>query len=62
MRHPRYELLTATADAEGKAGDVLWNFEKVLVDPAGQVVVRFRPQVTPDAPELVAAVEQALPR
>jgi glutathione peroxidase len=60
-RHPLYDLLTSTADAEGKAGDVLWNFEKFLVAPSGEVVARFRPQVTPEAPELVAAVEQALP-
>ncbi len=61
-RHPLYTLLTGTADAEGKAGDVLWNFEKFLVDPSGDVVARFRPQVTPEAPELIAAVEQVLPR
>jgi glutathione peroxidase len=60
-RHPLYEQLAAAADAEGKAGDVLWNFEKFLVSPAGEVVGRFRPQTTPDAPELVAAVEQVLP-
>jgi glutathione peroxidase len=29
-RHPLYEELTATPDAEGKAGDVQWNFEKFL--------------------------------
>ena len=61
-RHPLYDVLTDTADADGKAGDVTWNFEKFLVDPSGQVVARFRPQVTPDAPELIAAVEQVLPR
>lgn len=60
-RHPLYRELVATPDASGEAGDVLWNFEKFLVDPAGTVVNRFRPQVTPEAPELVAAVEQALP-
>lgn len=61
-RHPLYDVLTGTADADGKAGDVTWNFEKFLIDPSGQVVARFRPQVTPDAPELIAAVEQVLPR
>jgi glutathione peroxidase len=61
QRHPLYELLTATADADGNAGDVTWNFEKFLVDPAGTVVNRFRPGTTPEAPELLGAVEQTLP-
>jgi glutathione peroxidase len=60
-RHPLYRELVTTPDANGEAGDVLWNFEKFLVDPAGTVVNRFRPQTTPEAPELIAAVEQALP-
>src|SRR6204780_4831154 len=33
-RHPLYDLLTATPDAEGQAGDIQWNFEKFLVSPA----------------------------
>ncbi len=61
-RHPLYQELVTTPDAKGEAGDIQWNFEKFLVDPAGTVVGRFRPQTVPDAPELVAAVEQTLPR
>jgi glutathione peroxidase len=60
-RHPLYTELTAAADDTGQAGDITWNFEKFLVDPAGAVVRRFRPLVTPDAPELVAAIEASLP-
>ena len=60
-RHPLYEQLTQTTDADGKAGDIQWNFEKFLVSPEGEVVARFRPLVEPAAPELVSAVEQALP-
>ena len=60
-RHPLYEELTAKTDAEGKAGDIQWNFEKFLVSPEGEVVARFRPLTEPAAPELVSAVEQALP-
>ena len=58
-RHPLYEQLTATPDAEGDAGDVQWNFEKFLVARDG-TVTRFRPLVTPDDPALVAAIEDAL--
>jgi glutathione peroxidase len=61
-RHPLYAELTGTPDATGQAGDITWNFEKFLVAPSGTVVARFRPQVTPDAPELVAAVEANLPQ
>ncbi|GAC1587382.1 MAG: glutathione peroxidase [Acidimicrobiales bacterium] len=60
-RHPIYAELTAAQDAEGKAGDIQWNFEKFLVDAEGKIVARFRPLVEPEAPELVAAVEGALP-
>lgn len=60
-RHPLYAELTAVADADGKAGDVEWNFEKFLVSPNGDVVARFRSGTAPDAPEVVAAIESVLP-
>jgi glutathione peroxidase len=60
-RHPLYEQLTAVADGEGAAGDIQWNFEKFLVSPSGDVVARFRPLTDPEAPELLAAIEDALP-
>lgn len=59
-RHPLFAELTAIPDAEGKAGDVAWNFEKFLVAPGG-AVTRFRPQVEPEDPALVGAIEAALP-
>jgi glutathione peroxidase len=60
-RHPLFERLTRTADAEGNAGDVAWNFEKFLVSPDGEVVARFRSSVAPDDPAVLAAVESVLP-
>lgn len=59
-RHPLYTELTAVADASGKAGDIEWNFEKFVVSADG-AVQRFRPKTKPEDPELVRAVEQALP-
>jgi glutathione peroxidase len=59
-RHPAYEVLTRTADAEGNAGDVQWNFEKFLVSAEGDVVARFRPRTTPDDPAVIAAIESLL--
>jgi len=61
-RHPLYAELTESLDKEGQAGDITWNFEKFLVAPDGGVVGRFRPQVEPEDPELVAAIEAQLPR
>lgn len=60
-RHPLYEQLTAVPDAEGKAGDIAWNFEKFLISPAGEVVERFRPLTEPGAPEVTDAIEANLP-
>ncbi|HEY5302712.1 MAG TPA: glutathione peroxidase [Acidimicrobiales bacterium] len=58
-QHPIYAQLTPVADAEGYSGDVRWNFEKFLVGPDGSVQ-RFAPQVTPEDPTLVAAIESTL--
>jgi glutathione peroxidase len=60
-RHPIYDVLAAVPDADGEAGDIVWNFEKFLVAPDGEVVGRFRPGVTPEDEALVAAVESVLP-
>ena len=59
-RHPIYAELTKTADSDGEAGDIKWNFEKFLVAPGG-AVTRFRPLVEPEDPALVGAIEAALP-
>ncbi len=60
-RHPLYAELTATPDAEGKSGDVQWNFEKFLVSSDGKIIGRFRPLTEPEAPEVVEAIEASLP-
>jgi glutathione peroxidase len=61
-RHPLFTELTKTADAEGEAGDVQWNFEKFLLAPGGGAVKRFRPRTEPDSQEVVEAIEAVLPR
>jgi glutathione peroxidase len=60
-RHPLYDELVGTADAEGYTGDIRWNFEKFLIGPDGTVRARWSPAVKPDSPEVVAAVESTLP-
>jgi glutathione peroxidase len=44
---------------ESKA-DVLWNFEKFLVNRKGEVIARFNPDVTPNDPVIVTAIKAAL--
>ncbi|MGW4897361.1 glutathione peroxidase [Kitasatospora sp. NPDC004240] len=60
-RHPLYARLTETADAEGQAGDVSWNFEKFVISPDGAVTARIRPRTEPESDEVVAAIEAVLP-
>jgi glutathione peroxidase len=61
-RHPLFDWLTRTADADGVAGEVEWNFEKFLIAPSGETVGRFRSPVAPDSDELIAAIETVLPK
>jgi glutathione peroxidase len=46
----------------GAPHEVLWNFEKFLVDRHGLVVERFAPDVAPSSDALVAAIERELAR
>lgn len=57
---PLYKELTKTADADGRAGRIEWNFEKFLVLPGGDIA-RFRPRVQPDDPQIVGLIEANLP-
>ncbi len=40
--------------------EVVWNFEKFLLNRQGQVVRRFSPDTKPDAPEVIEAIEAEL--
>lgn len=44
----------------GEPHDVLWNFEKFLIDRQGNAVARFSPDIKPDAEALVSAIEREL--
>jgi len=59
-RHPLYGLLVDQPDGEGYTGDVRWNFEKFLIGRDGKVAARFKPQMDPEAAEVVAALETAI--
>lgn len=53
--HPLFAMLTKQG-----AEPVKWNFEKFLINHDGELLARFASPVTPDAAELVAALEAAL--
>jgi glutathione peroxidase len=59
--HPLYQRLTTVADADGKAGDVAWNFEKFVLSPDGSVLGRIRPRTEPESDEVVSLIEANLP-
>ena len=49
------------ADTGGTAAVPRWNFHKILVAPDGSIAASFASDVRPEARELVAAIERALP-
>ena len=57
-RSPLYQWLVGSA--AGGGSDISWNFEKFLVGRDGAVLRRFSPRVTPEAQEVVAAIDAAL--
>ncbi|MBC7465005.1 MAG: glutathione peroxidase [Bdellovibrio sp.] len=44
----------------GTPEEIMWNFEKFLVNRKGEVVQRFAPDITPDDPTLISAIEKEL--
>jgi glutathione peroxidase len=75
-KHPLYAALTSAQPAPDSpafraklenygiktnpAPEVLWNFEKFLIDRQGNIVNRFAPNVAPDDESVVGAIEAAL--
>jgi glutathione peroxidase len=59
-RAPVYDfLVNEDAPPKGK-GDVVWNFEKFLIDKGGHVVGRFAPPTAPLDAEITGAIDKAL--
>jgi glutathione peroxidase len=57
---PLYSFLTGKETDPQYGGDIKWNFTKFLFDRSGKPVARFEPNVTPDSPQVTAAIETAL--
>jgi glutathione peroxidase len=57
-RHPLYVMLAG--ESSPFPGDIKWNFTKFLIGKDGKILNRFESKVTPDSPEVTAAIEAAL--
>lgn len=57
-QHPLFAELTR--DDDGQPVKVKWNFEKFVINRAGELVGRFPSAVEPDSEDLLTAVEKAL--
>jgi glutathione peroxidase len=57
---PMRERLQGYKIETNPAPDVLWNFEKFVVNRTGEVVARFAPDVAADDPRLVRALDAEL--
>ena len=58
-QHPLFKELKKSKDQLGLGGPVMWNFEKFLVLPNGEVH-RFRPTTKPDDASIVELIEANL--
>jgi glutathione peroxidase len=57
---PLYAFLTDKSMNPQIGGEIKWNFTKFLFDRNGNPVDRFEPAITPDSPQVTAAIESAL--
>jgi glutathione peroxidase len=57
---PLYQFLTDKTANPNVAGEVQWNFTKFLIGADGHPVARFEPDVTPDSPQVIMAIEKEL--
>lgn len=57
--HPLFEYLTKAPNSDF-TGEIGWNFEKFLVDRNGNLVRRFKSNVTPESDEIKLAIQDLL--
>lgn len=55
-----YDRMVSKGRTPKETGDILWNFEKFLVNRQGEVIKRFSPDMTPDDATLRESIQQAL--
>jgi glutathione peroxidase len=54
------EKLKGHGITRAQKNDILWNFEKFLTNREGEVIARFSPDIPPDDPMILKAIEAAL--
>jgi glutathione peroxidase len=59
-QHPLYAELTLVPTTGGTPGDITWNFEKFVLDAHGVPMSRFAPNIEPDDPKVLEAIEYVL--
>ncbi len=59
-QHPLYTFLTNAATDPKFGGEITWNFNKFLIDKAGNIIGRFDSKDTPESDKVVKAIEQVL--
>ena len=57
---PLYQFLTDKTANPTIAGEIKWNFTKFLFNRNGKPIARFESAVTPDASQVISAIEAAL--
>ena len=57
---PLYAFLTSDKTNPGFSGDIRWNFDKFLISREGKVIARFDPRTSPDAKQVIEAIQAAL--
>lgn len=53
-KHPLYQLLTQKELNGHSDSEVVWNFQKYLIDESGQLIAHFHPTIEPLSEELLA--------
>lgn len=59
-QHPLYTYLTSEKANPEFAGEITWNFNKILANDKGEIIARFSSKETPESPEVTKAIESAL--
>ena len=57
---PLFDFLTSPTTNPKSAGEIRWNFNKVLVGKNGEILARFEPPVEPTSADVKQAIEKAL--
>ncbi len=56
-KSPLYNRLINNSEPQG---DILWNFEKFLINKKGEIAKRYKSKIKPESEEVVADIENEL--